>query len=426
MAQPFDHYIDACLEATVSDGGLREDSFRSLIERGRPALREIRGELARGGLPHFGLASRRDDLRVIESLAMRLREDFRRVVILGTGGSSLGGQALVAIAPAAERRRLVFADNLDGGGFAELLADCEPARTHFVVISKSGSTTETLAQTFAVLDWARRQKRPLDLPRHFTVITEPGDNPLRRLADRLRLPLLDHDPEVGGRFSVLSLVGLLPGLIAGLDVMAVRKGAALVFERAIAEEDPAPLAAAALAVGLARERGRTQQVILPYAGALERFAQWHRQLWAESLGKNGRGVTPVAALGPVDQHSQLQLWLDGPADKSFTVITVAEPEPGPMIEPDLIQDPDLGYLSGQSLGAIVKIQARATIETLVDRGHPTRMIRLQRLDERTLGGLFMHFMLETVLAAHLLGISAYGQPAVESSKKLTKQYLAAG
>lgn len=426
MAQPFDHYIDACLEATVSDGGLRDDSFHRLMDRGRPALREIRGALARGGLPHFGLASRRDDLRQIEGLATKLRADFRQVVILGTGGSSLGGQALTAIAPAADRRRLVFADNLDGRGFAELLAEVDPQRTHFVAVSKSGGTTETLAQTLAVIDWARKQKRPLDLPRHLTVITEPGDNPLRRLADRLYLPLLDHDPEVGGRFSVLSLVGLLPGLIAGMDVMAVRKGAALAFERAIAEEEPVPLAGAALAVGLAQERGRGQQVIMPYAGALERFSHWHRQLWAESLGKNGRGLTPVAALGPVDQHSQLQLWLDGPADKYFTIITVAEPDPGPVIEPDLVQDPDYAYLKGQSLGAIVKTQARATIETLVARGHPTRMIRLPRLDERALGGLFMHFMLETVLAAHLLGVSAYGQPAVESSKKLTKQYLAAG
>lgn len=423
MTLPFQHFVQPSLQPTVGDTGLSSDAYARLLADAAPAVQRIRSDMAAGELPCFGLASRRDDLDALVPVADRIRGGFRHCVVLGTGGSSLGAQALLALAAPADRARLILPDNLDGRDFAAMLAALDPETTFAMAVSKSGGTTETLAQTLVMLDWFQRHLSPAAVPGHLMAITEPGDTPLRRLADAHGMDVLDHDPKIGGRYSVLSPVGLLPAMIAGLDAQAVRRGAAQLFESLLTDPAAPPVAGAAVAVGLARDRGRGQQVIMPYAAALERLSMWHRQLWAESLGKDGLGLTPVAALGPVDQHSQLQLWLDGPADKSFTVLTIAEPEPGPTVPPHLVTDPDLAYLSGQSLGAIVQTQARATMETLVAAGHPVRMIRLPRLDEKSVGSLLMHFMLETFIAAHLLGIDPFGQPAVEASKRLTREYL---
>ena len=163
---------------------------------------------------------------------------------------------------------------------------------------------------------------------------------------------------------------------------------------------------------------------MAYADRLERFTRWYVQLWAESLGKDGKGTTPIGALGPVDQHSQLQLYIAGPRDKLFTIITVDTAGRGPRIAADLAQlagEPDF---AGKTMGDLVAAQGRATAETLAKNGCPVRTIHLDRLDEASLGELLMHFMLETIIAAHLLGVDPFDQPAVEEGKVLAKQYLA--
>jgi glucose-6-phosphate isomerase len=166
---------------------------------------------------------------------------------------------------------------------------------------------------------------------------------------------------------------------------------------------------------------------MPYLDRLERFAMWYRQLWAESLGKEGKGTTPIRALGPVDQHSQLQLYLDGPKDKLFTIVMGPAAGAGPRITARATgDDPELSYLKGRTIGDLVEAEQRATAETLIQNGRPTRIIRIGRVDEAVMGGLFMHFMLETMIAAHLMEIDAFDQPAVEQGKVLTRQYLKEG
>jgi glucose-6-phosphate isomerase len=164
--------------------------------------------------------------------------------------------------------------------------------------------------------------------------------------------------------------------------------------------------------------------MMAYADRLERFTRWYVQLWAESLGKDGKGTTPVAAIGPVDQHSQLQLFIAGPRDKLFTVVTVDSAGRGPRIDADLARiagEPDFG---GKTIGDLVAAQGRATAETLAKNGCPVRTMHLGRVDERSIGELLMHFMLETIIAAHLLGVDPFDQPAVEEGKILAKKYLA--
>ena len=257
-------------------------------------------------------------------------------------------------------------------------------------------------------------------------ITEATDNPLRRLATAMGCTIIEHDPKVGGRFSALSLVGMLPAMIAGLDCAAVREGAASVLDPVLAADDAtgiAPAIGAALSVGLAREHGINIAVLMPYVDRLNTFAFWYRQIWAESLGKDGQGTTPAVALGTVDQHSQVQLYLGGPADKLFTFLIQDTAGQGPVLRPGA--DKALDYLAGRTMGDLLMAEADATAATTVKAGRPTRVIRVAEVDERTIGALMMHFILETIFAAHLWKIDAFDQPAVEEGKVLTRQYLSA-
>ena len=228
--------------------------------------------------------------------------------------------------------------------------------------------------------------------------------------------------------SVLSLVGLLPALLVGLDAGAVRRGADAVLGAVLGDDGAgsAPAQGAALAAAAMADGRLGQSVLLSYADRLQPFGLWYRQLWAESLGKQGHGTTPVDALGPVDQHSQLQLYLDGPADKLFTVLTVTAAGRGPVVDAGLAGDLGLGYLAGRTIGDLTDAMARGTTDALVAAGRPVRRIAVDRLDEESLGALLMHFMLETVLAAFLIGVDPFDQPAVEDGKRRARAYLDAG
>lgn len=430
MSITFD--LSGCLSKRLGAAGLGEGALREKAGTLRPALERFASlRQAGAGDPEFLLLpDRRADLEPARDLAAALAERCDDVLILGTGGSSLGGQTLYALAdqplgPA--HPRLHFVDNVDPFGFERLLDRLDLERTGVVAISKSGSTAETLCQFAVILEAMIEAVDESRLAGQAAVITEPKESPLSALAERWRLPSLKHDAGVGGRFSVLSVVGLLPALLAGLDAAAFREGALDVLEAALGpdgERPESPAGGAALAVLLA-ERGYSQSVLMPYVDRLADFGLWYRQLWAESLGKEGRGTTPIRALGPVDQHSQLQLYLQGPADKLFTLIRLETRGQGPRVSPKIVDDPRLAYLADRPMGDLLDAMARATAETLVRNGRPTRLLTLTRLDEFVLGGLFMHFMLETVLAAELLKVNAFDQPAVEEGKILAREYLAA-
>jgi glucose-6-phosphate isomerase len=428
----YDQDVTDCLADRIGPGGLDDQAFRGLIDRLKPALARLKEAHDTGAMPMLRLPAQRDDLTALAPLAARYQRRFDDVLILGTGGSSLGSRALYEMADRDKDTlksapKLHIITNVDPFVWERMIRQLDYRRTGIVVISKSGGTTETMMQFLSLLPVVLTQLDEDELPRHVTVITEPGDNPLRGLAKRYGLPALDHDPKVGGRYSVLSVVGMLPTLIAGLDAAETRAGAQAVLKQAFASlDDPAACPAAvgaAVSVGLQSQRGIGASVMLAYSDRLGSLARWYRQLWAESLGKDGQGTTPIYATGPVDQHSQLQLWLDGPADKMFTVLGGPNDLDGAAIHPSLAEDPRLGYLSGRSMGDLMAASRRATAETLAARGRPVRRIDMARIDEGSMGALMMHFMLETVLAADLMGVDPFDQPAVEQGKVLIRKYL---
>jgi len=430
--------IDSAREQRIGPHGVAEKALNDALGRAEGALEVLRARHADGSLPLLWLPKTHDDLVPIRDTARRLAENATDVVLLGTGGSSLGGQTLAQLAGHAvpgvgalrAAPRLHFMDNLDPETYGALLGKLPHTTTRFVAISKSGGTAETLMQTIAALTAVKAEGLETRIPDIFLGLTEkalPGKtNGLRELLAAHHVPILDHHTGIGGRFSVLSNVGLLPAAILDLDIAAVREGAGLALTPVLAKKPAAQVPAAlgaALAVALAESKGKSISVLMAYADRLERFTHWYVQLWAESLGKNGKGTTPVAALGPVDQHSQMQLFIGGPRDKLFTVVTVAGTGRGPRMDAELAKLAGEPAFGGKTIGDLVAAEGRATAETLVKNGCPVRTIHLPQLNEETLGELLMHFMLETIIAAHLLGVDAFDQPAVEEGKVLAKKYL---
>jgi glucose-6-phosphate isomerase len=436
---PLIQSIDSALEANIGEHGVSAEALNATLARAEDALTWLRAQWLMNGLALLHLPVAKDDLAETRDAARRLADRATDIVLLGTGGSSLGGQTLAQLAGHGVSGvgvlragpRLHFMDNLDPESFGALLERLPLTTSRFVAISKSGGTGETLMQTIAVLTALEAASLGPRIPDIFLGLTEPAKagkrNGLRDLLGKYHVPMLDHDTGVGGRFSVLTNVGLLPAAMLGLDIEAIREGAGLALKPVLAKQPAAQIPAAlgaALSVALAETKGKGISVLMAYADRLERFTRWYVQLWAESLGKDGKGTTPIAALGPVDQHSQLQLFIAGPRDKLFTVITTDRAGQGPRIDSELAKLAGEPGLGGKTIGDLVAAQGRATAETLAKNGCPVRTLHVPRIDEENLGELLMHFMLETVIAAQLLGVDAFDQPAVEEGKVLAKSYLA--
>jgi glucose-6-phosphate isomerase len=434
--------IAGCLEPAIGRYGLTGAEYARWLEGLVPAIARLQEDYRSGRLPHLRIPEETADIAEAEAAYAKLAQGARTVIFFGTGGSSLGGQALAQLggwhipgtadAAQMQRPRTRFYDNLDGHTLASALQSLpDLAAVRFIVISKSGGTPETLVQALAALAAVKAAGLEARIPDLFLGVTEPKVpgkvNGLRTLFEQHGIACLDHHTGIGGRFSVLTNVGLLAAIARGLDARAVRAGARSVVEALMAAREPRgflPAEGAAVAVGLARERGIRAEVMMPYSDRLARFAAWFAQLWAESLGKGGQGIAPIACLGPVDQHSQLQLFMDGPHEHLITVVRTPTAGTGPRMDADLANAAALGYLAGRTAGDLVAAQSHAVPEALAQAGRPVRTLDLACLDEASLGALMMHMMLETILAAALMGVDPFDQPAVELAKVITRERVA--
>jgi glucose-6-phosphate isomerase len=427
------------LSARLGRAGLSSDDVSGpLAKRFREAHAQVEKRRAAGEMGFFDLPYASETLGRVKGLADGFGQWFEQVVVLGIGGSGLGAVMLreALLGPGWNERTpegrdhfpgLHVLDNPDPNTVAALLERLDVRRTLFNVVSKSGTTAETMAQYLVV---KARLQEVVDADKvhgHFLFTTDPEQGVLRRIADAEGIPALPVPPNVGGRYSVLSPVGLLPAGVCGVDLEALLGGAAQMEQRCRGDElaeNPAGLLATLLHAA-DREHGQHIHVLMPYADRLRALAFWFQQLWAESLGKTTTaparevGPTPLPAVGATDQHSQVQLFMDGPRDK--VVVFVAVSDPGePVTIPSLHQEmSELSYLGGHTLAELLDAERRATTEALRQRGRPSLTIEIPSVDAASVGALIMLFQAATVYAGALYGVDPLDQPGVELGKKLT-------
>jgi len=408
----------------VGAAGFDRAELAAACARAASAMKTLRRTLDSGSQGWDAILDDRAARAAAVREGRRLARLADTLVLDGIGGSALGPLALeTALRP--RRGRLVVFDNVDPEGVRARLASLDPRRTAVNVITKSGSTAETMANLLILLDWMERRLGPGHL-RRWTATTDPRKGDLLTLARRLGIPTLEIPQNVGGRFSVLTAVGLLPAAFLGLDADGLVEGARAMRRHcwsAPAERNTGVMAAVLLH-GMATRRGRNVQVMMPYADGLLHLADWYRQLWAESLGKRkdraGRvvetGQTPVTSLGATDQHSQVQLYMEGPQDKVVTFLEVAAVN-GDVRIPRRHQDLDsLGYLGGRTLGELIAAEKRGTEIALTSAGRPSFTYVLPRISAHVLGQLLYLFEFQTALSGELYGIDAFDQPGVEAGK----------
>jgi glucose-6-phosphate isomerase len=399
----------------------------------REALLEQR---RRNQLGFADLPENRDLLAAVKKAAAAYRQGVSAVVVLGIGGSSLGFIALKEallhpchnqLAKKLGRPAFYVLDNVDPEFVAATLDVINPRSTLVAVITKSGSTAETVGQFLIFFEaFAKKLGSRQAAARRFVFITDPRTGPLRALADREEFATLPVPANVGGRFSVFTPVGLFPAALAGLKIENLLRGAGAALQTGLlGEVTQSPSLIGAALHYLHYQQRRVMAVMMPYANGLWRTADWFRQLWAESLGKatdrRGEAVhvgpTPVAALGATDQHSQVQLFVDGPDDKFFTFLRVAKWRRDLRYPASPWADGAFTYFKGRRMGDLLAAEAEATRYALSERGRPCATITLPALNEDSLGRLLMHLELQTAAAGELFNINAFDQPGVEAGKR---------
>jgi glucose-6-phosphate isomerase len=395
------------------------------------ALKAFRKRSEQGdyGFPHLPFQT--EVIKEIAAFAAQKRGSFDTVCVVGIGGSALGAWALdcgirgphpVQGAYTAERPRLVILDNVDPTFTEQALASMDRAKTIVVVIAKSGGTAETVSTFLIVREW-------LNDPSRIVAVTTNGKGDLFALAQQEGYQTFFIPENVGGRFSVLSPVGLVPAALAGLDIKKLCRGAAAMTHLSWQEDlaENVALRSALYHWLVWTRKGKPIQVAFPYSNQLWGTAFWFRQLWAESLGKARdragvqvhTGQTPVAALGATDQHSQVQLYIEGPNDKVFTFWAVGKFGAVGKIPKVKTGLDAFDSLAGQSLSKLIDAERRATAAAMVENGRPNCTVTLDRVDEEHLGAFLQMMEFETAFIGELLGIDAFDQPGVELGKKYT-------
>lgn len=390
---------------------LTQSDLEALTQQAQSRIENFKSEVASGTFPAFGSALQLPEATKAAVTGWQGR--YKHVLILGLGGSSLGGRLIDTFADPAHLNnpRLHFIDHLCPMSLGQLLTGLPLEDTALIAISKSGGTLETTTQLnlFA----AAFHKASITLEDRCIIVTEPTANPIREWATAHNVTTLPHNPALGGRYSFFAETGTLPAMLKGIDPTALHTGAQQVLNDWLANPlTSAPALGAALQAASAKQ-GKSISVLYAYGEPYRILPAWYEQLWAESLGKNGIGTTPLGASGPASQHSIQQLFLAGPADKLFTVVLPQTHNTGPSAASDV------------TVGTLQLAMGQGTIAALEARNHPARILEIPAHSTESLGAILMHIMLETVLTACIWNINPFDQPAVEESKKTSLAALAA-
>jgi len=437
MAKQIQLYYKNATSAVVGKNGLDMAELAGL----KGAIKEITAKMDRqrqsGKLPYRDLPYQEEMVEKINKLAGELAGKYDNLVVLGIGGSALGNIALQTAlnSPTYNLQndrpgpRLFVSDNVDPVQFGALLDYLQGQldRTLFNVISKSGQTAETAAQLMVVQDMLSEKLPGAKMADHIIATTDAKSGTLRGIVDRQGLKSLVVPDGVGGRFSVLSDVGLFSAAMCGIDIGQLLAGGAAMDKRVKGDDlmsNPAAMYAA-IQYGFYR-KGKVLSVMMPYSYQLKDLGDWYRQLWAESLGKEkdldgkvvNAGPTPIKALGTTDQHSQVQLYREGPNDKVFTFLEV-EKFSRDVVVGDAGEVKELSYLSGQKMSNLINSEKLGTEYALVHSQRPCLTVHFPEVNAHAVGEFVYMFEVATSYMGELLNINTYDQPAVELGKHAT-------
>ena len=433
------------LVANVGANGIKQERLQTdLAEKFLNVHQKISENGTSASMSFLDLENIYPGLEHVEALARNYRKWVDTVVVIGMGGSSLGTQALCQAllgeswnflndASRNHCPKIYFLDNLDPVSTGELLGRINFETTLFNVVSKSGSTAETLALYAVVDEMITKELGSERASEHFLFTTDPVLGSLRQISEERGIESLEIPPEVGGRFSVLSPASLFPASLVGLDIRCIMKGAENSREQCRSpslKDNKAGMISTLLHVADS-EQDRNVHVVMPYCDRLQNFSLWFQQLWSESLGKEqdlsgevvNSGPTLLNARGAVDQHSQLQLFTEGPEDKVILFLTLRDHGDDIKIPTENLDMEPFKSFGGVGLGGLLKLEHQATVESLRLVGRPSMTLRLDSLNEQVLGELLMLFMIATVYAGGLYQVNPWDQPGVELSKRLTFEFL---
>ena len=342
---------------------------------------------------------------------LRRFKKFKTIAIIGMGGSILGTEAIYNFFQDKIKKEFIFFDDINEIKIKNFQKKYKQDQVLFFVISKSGNTLETLSNFFSLKILKKKSK-------NIILISEKGSNPIFLLSNKMKLFHVESKKFIGGRYSVLSEVGLLPAYIMGLNISNLRKNLLIHFKkknRNFLKESSTLLAT------LIDKKKFNDLILINYVPELEKFLYWYQQLFAESLGKNKKGFLPLVSNTPKDHHSLMQLYLDGPKNKIFYIFSTIKKQNKKINSEHL--DKKLSYLKNKNLSQIKNAQKNAFMKILKKKKIPFREFVIRDFDEKTLGELFSYFMLETAMIGKLLSINPYDQPAVEELKVFTKRFL---
>lgn len=426
------------MQETIGERGLTPEELNALpIEKAVRAMEAKRDQMKWRELPH----NQDEIVEKIEKTAERVRSEFDNFVVLGIGGSALGPiavqQALSHLhyndLPKEKRNgpRLFVEDNVDPERMQALLDVIDIRKTCFNVITKSGSTSETMSQLLIITDLLHKELGE-DISTHLIATTDANKGNLIKIARLENLTTFIVPEGVGGRFSELCPVGLVAAAVCGIDIRALLKGAAEMDERTKEHDiykNPAYLMAALQVAAM--QKGANIHVLMPYADSLKYISDWYAQLWAESLGKqvdlDGNliyaGQTPVKALGVTDQHSQVQLYTEGPFDKVITFLRVDRYRTTTEIPNGYMDIPDVSFLCGHTQNELIAAEEAATEYAVMKSKHLSYSITLPEVNAFTIGALLYLFEVQTAFAGELLNLNAFDQPGVEEGKNATYALL---
>lgn len=358
--------------------------------------------------------------------AKRVHQKFSQkkfFIHIGIGGSALGAEMLIKALGQKNHTQFIIINNIDPDDFHQKLEGVNLKDALIYLVSKSGTTAETTAALIILSEMLKAQGiKETEFKNHFVFCTDPEQGDLRELAVQWKTEALDIPSNIGGRFSVLTAVGLFPALFFGIDAQKLLDGAQAITDKLSGPETSKDFYQLAVFLNKLHDQGFTQTVMMPYSSLLKEFSAWFTQLWAESLGKQGKGLTPIPAYGATDQHSQVQLFMEGPNDKVLALIEVEKFKYDYSLQSPL-QGASAQKLAPYSLAQLMKAEFEGTVAALRENQRPLIHFKIDELDEYHLGQLILLSECLTVLMGQLLAVNPFNQPGVEAGKKYAFAWL---